>query len=215
MSAVAPPHAVYEPVQIGPAKEVSEGDKFMPMNNLPLIQRTMTTLEANQKRHHYIAPDVIPGEFVFYRAYGSTKEECAFILGQSNRTFKMRIIPDRSVPFTKDSVGYYDFTQADPLKTADPMAPFNNNGTFRRTMHASAISELFTRLRGAPELTGELTLLKRQFLEICQIVDQVKQAVDAIAEGIKNQTAANMKQTPPPVDAPSDPKPAEQPKKKG
>lgn len=187
MSAEAPPAPVkmvpyVEPVSIGPSRIASAQDKYEPMRQLPAISRTMTTVEAQQRRMQWQPPNIIPGEFVFYRpsAGGDNNECCAFVLGFSNKTFKLKTFPNNKPHGEKSSVAYYDHTEADPTLTSDPMAPWNNNGTFRRSVFGKLLADMIiakdgTTLAGIRQELAELQELVKPLLEAKAVHDETVQ----------------------------------------
>lgn len=111
------------------------GDPKGPMRSLPAIPKTMTPSEAEQKRLNFEFPDMIPGEPVFYRrkADGGNSEDIGWFQKAYGRTATISIARPGYTIEEKTSVGYWDHTESNPVLSGDPKAPFNNNGTFRRT----------------------------------------------------------------------------------
>jgi len=129
MSAVATPPAV------------PHADTRGPMRGLPPIPRMMTVTEAQAKRQKYVAPDVMCGEPCFYRRQNDQNECIGWITKTSNRAFTVIIARPGYTHEEKTSVAYWDHTLPNPAETGDPMAAYNNNGSFRRTPFFMKLAE--------------------------------------------------------------------------
>lgn len=181
MSVAAPPPIatpssyVPEQVHIGPKREASLQDSHAPMRGLPSISPTMTTAEAQAKRQTWPPPNIIPGEFVFYREKNQNNECIAWVIASSNKTWKLTVLKANYSGIEKTSVAYYDHTDPDCNATGDPMAPWNNNGTFRRSMFGKMVADLLERQAQPPQIPQLVQdLLSVQQQQIVELQAQIK-----------------------------------------
>lgn len=136
----APPAATEPPASPEPAiLPLRSKDILGPQRGLPSILPTMTTAEAQAKRQEWLPPEIYGGEQVYYRKFRTNEEMVGWVVYSLNRTFTLFVQQDGFPVRMVKSVAYYDHTEP---QTGDPMAPFNNNGTFRRTEFNKKLSRL-------------------------------------------------------------------------
>lgn len=131
------------PPPIGPQRAYSPNDRNAPMRQMLPINKTMSMPDAQHARMAWRCPEVFPGEPVFYRRHKENDEHMAWIMGKSNQTFTLMVLPGNAAAGPKSSVAYYD--PFGPPHENDPMAPHTNAGTFRRTEFARIISSLIAK----------------------------------------------------------------------
>lgn len=180
MSAVATPPAPpappppVEPITIGPARQVDLQTKHGPMRNLPAINRTMTTVEAEQRRQVWQPPNVVHGEFVFYRRAQGNDEVAAWVIRSTNKTFHLIVAAPNYTLAEKTSVAYYDHTEANPELTGDPKAAWNNNGTFRRTEFGMKLANMIAKQDDAASNAVEFSGLMNDLIAAQQQINDLK-----------------------------------------
>lgn len=103
---------------------------------------------------------MIFGEPVFYRPQGKPNELPAVLLKQSNNTFSMLVSQPGYTFKELSSVAYWDHTEEKPELTGDPMAPHNNNGTFRRTEFSHLLTSIIDNMGSLPDIAADMVTMK-------------------------------------------------------
>lgn len=190
---ITPPNTPPGRPRFSTAAALPPQNKSAPMRNLPPIPRATSVAEAQSIRNeHYVPPEMMPGEVVFYRRKSVNDETLAMIVNQQNKSFSMYVFGTNNIMTLVNSVDYWDHTEADPQQTGDPMAGHHSNGTFRRSPFGKVVLELFGKLAGQSlEKDNKLETMNTSFtaalVELTEQLDALKERLAAVEATAKKQ----------------------------